>query len=114
MADPTYTYIWGFQDLNPIGRNTADPDEGLVTEIHWKLTATSSDSLSAESIGFVTLTKGDTVIPFEDLTKSTIINWVKNILGSSSVVEAETALKNNIIEQRTPVTTYGTPSSWSS
>ena len=78
MADPTYTYIWGFQDFNPIGRNTADPDEGLVTEIHWKLTATSSDSLSAESIGFVTLTKGDTVIPFEDLTKSTIINWVKN------------------------------------
>lgn len=114
MANPTYTYIWGFQDLDAIGRNANDPDKGLVTEIHWKLTVTSSDGLSAERVGFITLTKGNTVIPFEDLTKDNLLSWVKNSLGSSFVVDAETSLKNNIIEQRTPVTVYGTPSSWSS
>tara|TARA_R100000234_G_scaffold117161_1_gene95197 strand:- start:142 stop:486 length:345 start_codon:yes stop_codon:yes gene_type:complete len=114
MADPTYTYTWGFQDLDPIGRNASDPDKDLVTVIHWKLTATSSDGLSAKRVGFITLTKGDTVIPFEDLTKDNLLSWVKNSLGSSAVVDAETELKNNIIEQRTPATVFGTPSSWSS
>ena len=51
---------------------------------------------------------------FEDLTKDNLLSWVKNSLGSSAIVDAETELKNNIIEQRTPATVFGTPSSWSS
>lgn len=111
MSDPTYTNIWGFQQFDSVKRNKGEPDDGLITEIHWNLTVESSDNLSATTYGFVTLEKGSTITPFEKLTKKDLISWVKNKLGSTRVVDLEVLLKNNIIEQRNPTSVYGLPSS---
>tara|TARA_R100000231_G_scaffold671_1_gene1233 strand:- start:2538 stop:2873 length:336 start_codon:yes stop_codon:yes gene_type:complete len=111
MTDFTYTNIWGFQGENSVARNRIDPDKDLITEIHWSLTVTSSDNLSAYTYGVESFEKGETVIPFKDLTKKNLISWVKNKLGSTRVVDLEVLLKNNIIEQRNPTSVYGLPSS---
>lgn len=111
MADFTYTNVWGFQGENSVVRNRIDPDKDLITEIHWSLTVTSSDNLSSYRYGVESFEKGETVIPFENLSKNNLITWVKNKLGSSRVVDLELQLKEDIIQKREPRSIYGFPPS---
>tara|TARA_R100000231_G_scaffold88204_1_gene66814 strand:- start:118 stop:465 length:348 start_codon:yes stop_codon:yes gene_type:complete len=115
MADPTYTTVWSLNHPEgPLEYNTNNPDQGLVTCVHYKVVCTSSEghqSVRTNTHGF---DKGSTVTPFESLTESQVIGWVKTALGDSIVAELETKMKNEIIESQTPKISLGKPSSWSS
>ena len=49
---------------------------------------------------------------FDDLTKDTVIGWIKTKLGSDEVSKLETAVKQQCIDQRTPASISTAPSSW--
>ena len=115
MADPTYTIVWSLNDsAGPLEYKTNNPDKGLVTCVHYKIVCTSSDghkSVRTNTYGF---DKGSSVIPFESLTETQVIGWVKTALGDSIVAELETKMKNEIIDSQAPKISLGKPSSWSS
>ena len=114
MADPTYTYTWGFQGENDLEYNSGDPDKGLVTTVHWEVICTSSDGYTSRIYGAEDFTKGSSMTAFDDLTKDTVIGWLKTKFGSDDVTEKEAALKADIVLQRTPTTVSGQPTSWAS
>ena len=114
MTDPTYTYTWGFQKNTPLKYNSGDPDTGLVTTVHWNCTCTSSDGYTSYIYGAEGFEKGCSLTSFDDLTKDTVIGWIKTKFGSDDVTAKEAALKADIVSQRTPSTISGQPSSWSS
>ena len=51
------------------------------------------------------------LIPFADLTETQVIGWVKDKLGADKVTQLETALDNQISEQKAPTKATGKP--WS-
>ena len=114
MADPTYTYTWGFQRKYSLEYVNGGADNGLVTAVHWDLSCQSSDGYSARSYGKESFEKGESVIPFEDLTKSIIIGWIKTKFGAEEVTRLENHIKNKLDQQRTPTLKTGEPTSWSS
>ena len=114
MADPTYTYTWGFQGDKPLEYNSGDPDKGLVTTVHWEIICTSSDGYLSRIYGAESFEKGSSMTAFDDLTKDTVIGWIKTKFGSDDVTAKEAALKANIDLQRTPTTISGQPTSWAS
>ena len=114
MADPTYTYTWGFQGDKALEYNSGDPDKGLVTTVHWNCTCTSSDGYTSYIYGAEGFEKGSSLTAFDDLTKDTVIGLIKTKFGSDDVTAKEAALKADIVSQRTPSTISGQPSSWSS
>ena len=114
MADPTYTYTWGFQGQKPLESNAKDPDKGLVTTVHWELVCESSDGYRSRIYGAEPFAKGSSMIEYDKLTKDDVIGWLKTKFGSDEVTVKETQLKSEIEKERTPTTVSGQPSSWAS
>ena len=114
MADPTYTYTWGFQNELALESNATDPDKGLVTTVHWEIIGTSSDGYSSRLFGAESFEKGSSMIEYDKLTKNDVIGWLKTKFGSDDVAAKEADLKTKIDIQRTPKTISGQPSSWAS
>ena len=120
MADPTYTYTWGFQGDQALEYNNGDSksndlDKGcLVTTVHWEVICTSSDGYTSRIYGAESFEKGSSMTAFDDLTKDTVIGWLKTKFGSDDVTEKEAALKADIVLQRTPTKISGQPTSWAS
>ena len=96
---------------------------GLVTTVHWRATATENidtdetvpnyiNVISATSYGSIGLTAGDTVIPFADLTKPVVIDWVKAQMGTEAVTTTEASLAQQLADQKAPKSTAGFPTSW--
>ena len=114
MADTTYTYTRGFQGDKALEYNSSDPDKGLVTTVHWEIICTSSDGYTSRIYGAEDFVKGSSMTAFDDLTKDTVIGWLKTKFGSDDVTAKEAALKAEIVAERTPTTVSGQPSSWAS
>ena len=51
------------------------------------------------------------LVPYADLTETQVVGWVKDKLGADRVTQIETALDNQITEQKTPTKATGKP--WS-
>ena len=99
------TFTWNISQLD---RETAD---GFVYTVHYTVNA-SDDTYSSGAYGSVGLERPDTLIPYADLTKDQVIEWVKEkIGGSAKVAEIEAALQAQLDEQRTPTKASGIP--WS-
>jgi len=100
------TYTWGIANLE---RETSD---GYVFTAHWTLSATDGDHTAGSygSIGFER-PEGN-LIPFEDLTKELVIQWVQEKLGEEQVTSMESALQAQIDEQKAPSKESGVP--WNS
>lgn len=99
------TFTWNISQLD---RETAD---GFVYTVHYTVNA-SDDTYSSGAYGSVGLERPDTLIPYADLTKDQVIEWVKEkIGGSDKVAEIEAALQAQLDEQRTPTKASGIP--WS-
>jgi len=49
------------------------------------------------------------MIPFADLTPDTCVQWVKDHFGAEKVAEIESALQQQLDQQRQPVTGQGLP-----
>lgn len=99
------TFTWNISQLD---RETAD---GFVYTVHYTVNA-SDDTYSSGAYGSVGLERPDTLIPYADLTKDQVIEWVKEkIGGSDKVAEIQAALQAQLDEQRTPTKASGIP--WS-
>jgi len=90
--------IWKIVDTE---RNTTD---GFVTTAHWTVTAIDGN-YSADTYGCVGW-GGELVIPYEQLTEETILNWVWQSV-EKEVNEA--ALISQIERQKSPTKLTGVP-----
>jgi hypothetical protein len=66
---------------------------------------------AAGAYGSLGLERGDTLVPFADLTEATVVGWVKEKLTAEKVTEIEAALQAQLDEQRQPTKAGGLP--WS-
>jgi hypothetical protein len=103
MADTTFT--WAIANLE---RETAD---GFVFTAHYTVAA-NDGTYSSSAYGSIGFERPDNLIPFADLTEETVIGWVKEALGGEKVESIQTALQNQIDEQRSPSKAAGVP--WAS
>jgi hypothetical protein len=100
------TNTWNIANLE---RETSD---GYVYTAHYTVNAVSEDGVySAGAYGSLGLERGDTLVPFADLTEATVVGWVKEKLTAEKVTEIEAALQTQLDEQRQPTKAGGLP--WS-
>lgn len=98
------TYTWHIANLE---RETAD---GYVFTAHYTVDAFDGVSYKAGAYGSVGLERPESdLIPFANLTEELVISWVKDKLGEEAVLNIETALQNQIDEQRAPSKSSGVP-----
>ena len=100
MAD--FSVTWNIANLE---RETAD---GFVFTAHYTVDATDG-TYSAGAYGSIGFERPDKLIPYKDLTKDEVIEWVKEALGSDKVEQIGQALLNQINEQRNPTHASGMP-----
>jgi hypothetical protein len=98
------TFTWNIANLE---REVAD---GFVYTAHYTIDA-KDDTYSAGAYGSIGFERPETLIPFSDLTKETVVGWVKDALGTEKVTEIEVALQGQLDEQRNPTKAAGLP--WS-
>lgn len=97
------TYTWHIANLE---RETAD---GYVFTAHYTVDAEDGTYRAAGAYGSVGLERGDTLIPFADLTEDTVIGWVKAKLGDEAITNIEAALQSQLDELHTPSRATGMP-----
>ena len=98
------TFTWNIANLE---RETSD---GYVYTAHYTVNA-ADDTYSAGAYGSLGLERGDTLVPFADLTEATVVGWLKEKLTAEKVTEIEAALQAQLDEQRQPTKAGGLP--WS-
>jgi hypothetical protein len=98
------SFTWKIVQLE---RQTAD---GYVFTVHYTVFA-EDGTYSASSYGSVGLERGDTLIPYSDLTEDIVVDWLQNALGKDQVTAICNALQAQIDEQAAPTKVSGLP--WS-
>lgn len=96
------TITW---DIATLERQLSD---GMVTTVHYTIGA-KDQGKTAGAYGSVGLERGDTLIPFADLTEDTVIGWVKAKLGDEAIINIEAALQSQLDEPHTPSKATGLP-----
>lgn len=93
--------------ISQMDRLTAD---GFVVTVHWTASQVDGD-FSASTYSTVSFTEqpGQSLVPYEDLTEAQVIQWVKDSLGEEGVAAIDTALANNIADQKAPKVAAGVP-----
>lgn len=76
-------------------KTTYDISDKYIWRVYFQIKATV-DSSSAEYYGSVNLDRPETLIPYENVTKENLIDWIKNKLGTSEVAAIEGGLDNNV------------------
>jgi hypothetical protein len=85
-----------------------ETSNGYVYTVHYTVDA-KDDTYSAGAYGSLGLERGDTLIPFADLTPEVVVGWVKEKFGAEKVAEIEAALQVQLDEQRAPSKASGLP-----
>ena len=99
----TTVFTWGIANLE---RETAD---GFVFTAHYTIDA-NDGTYSAGAYGSLGFERPEDLIPYADLTKDVVVNWVQDALGADKVAEIEAALQGQLDEQRHPSKASGVPS----
>ena len=105
MAD---TYNWNIANLE---RHLVD---GAVYTAHWTINAeriVGQETYNTGAYGSIGFSDPDpkSFIPYTDLTKDTVVGWVKNALGKDKVTEMEAALTSQLDSQEHPKNASGIP-----
>jgi hypothetical protein len=101
-------FTWNIANLE---RHTAD---GVVFTVHYTVNA-EDGTYSAGAYGSVGFERPESLIPFDELSKEIVIDWVKEAIGGEEkVTEIEAALQAQLDEKHAPTKASGTPASWSS
>ncbi len=102
MTDITTTYEWKIERLDCYP--TLETFENVVSTVHWRLFAFSTDGFQTSTYGSVTLDTADMspFTPYEELTEAQVAGWVQAELGPAVVEMYETTLAQNLQDQRTP------------
>ena len=95
-------------EVNTLERELAD---GYVKKVIYRVKGIDGSEEKARETGEVELEKPKTLIPYKDLTESTVLGWVKTKLGTNEVAAIEKSLEDQIALINTPVTAEGKP--WS-
>ena len=93
-------------EVNTLTRELAD---GYVKEVIYRVKGLDGSEEKARATGEVNLEKPETLIPYKDLTESTVLGWVKAKLGTDGVTAIEKSLEDEIALIKTPVTENGKP-----
>ena len=108
----TITYDWRIANLEH------EAKDGYVFTAHWTVSATDSvanpndpegNPYTAGTYGSVGLERPDNLIPYENLTETTVVGWVKEKFGAEQVASTEAALAAQIAEQKNPSKESGVP-----
>ena len=93
--------------ISQMDRNTAD---GFVNTVHWTASQVDGEH-TASTYSTASFTKEDGInyVPYEQLTETAVIEWVKASLGEEGVAAVDAALAANIADQKAPKTATGTP-----
>ena len=93
-------------EINTLERELAD---GYVKKVIYRVKGIDGEDEKARATGEVELEKTETLIPYKDLTESTVLGWVKTKLGTDEVTAIEKSLEDEIALINTPVTDTGKP-----
>ena len=93
-------------EVNTLERELAD---GYVKKVIYRVKGLDGSKEKARATGEVELEKPKTLIPYKDLTESTVLGWVKTKLGTDEVTAIEKSLEDEIALINTPVTAEGKP-----
>ena len=93
-------------EVNTLERELAD---GYVKKVIYRVKGIDGSEEKARETGEVELEKPKTLIPYKDLTESTVLGWVKTKLGTDEVAAIEKSLEDEIALLNTPVTAEGKP-----
>ena len=92
-------------EVNTLQRELAD---GYVNKVIYRVKGTDG-TYETRATGEVDLPKPETLVPYKDLTESTVLGWVKTKLGTDKVAAIEKSLEDEIKLINTPVTAEGKP-----
>jgi hypothetical protein len=89
-------------------------DNGFVVKVHWRYSMTDTNALDvdyyADTYSVLSYTQfEETFIPFEDLTKEIVVEWVKETLGEEQLHTIEDSLIEQIESQKNPPIFVGLP-----
>ena len=93
-------------EVNTLERELAD---GYVKKAIYRVKGIDGSEEKARRTGEVELEKPKTLIPYKDLTESTVLGWVKTKLGTDEVARVEKWLEDEIALINTPVEATGKP-----
>ena len=102
-------------EVNTLERELAD---GYVKKVIYRVKGIDGSEEKARATGEVELAKPDTLVPYKDLTESTVLGWVKAKLNTEvdedgkavdRVALIEKSLEDEIALINTPVTATGKP-----
>ena len=93
-------------EINTLERELAD---GYVKKVIYRVKGIDGSEEKVRATGSVDLEKPETLIPYKDLTESTVLGWVKAKLGTDEVARVEKWLEDEIALINTPVTAKGKP-----
>jgi len=93
-------------EINTLERELAD---GYVKKVIYRVKGIDGSEEKARATGQVELEKPETLIPYNKLTESTVLGWVKAKLGTDEVASIEKSLEDEIKLLNTPVTETGKP-----
>ena len=96
-------------EVNTLERELAD---GYVKKVIYRVKGIDGSEEKARRTGEVELEKPETLIPYKDLTESTVLGWVKTKLDADqtgTVSAIEKSLEDEIALINTPVTSTGKP-----
>ena len=93
-------------EVNTLERELAD---GYVKKVIYRVKGIDGKEEKARATGSVELEKPKTLIPYKDLTESTVLGRVKTKLGTDEVARVEKWLEDEIALINTPVTAEGKP-----
>jgi hypothetical protein len=96
-------FTWGIAQLE---RESTD---GYVYTVHWTLLAQDGDH-TASAYGSLGLERPeDEMIPFEDLTKEIVIDWIEEKLEEDQIESMKQSLQSQIDEKKSPTKLSGLP-----
>ena len=93
-------------EVNTLERELAD---GYVKKVIYRVKGIDDSNEKARRTGEVELEKPETLIPYKDLTESTVIGWIKAKLGTEEVARIEKSVEDEIARLKAPVTGTGVP-----
>jgi hypothetical protein len=100
---PATVFTWHISQLE---RETED---GYVYSAHYTVDA-NDGTYSAGAYGSIGFERPENLIPFSELSEEITISWVKEKLGGEEkVAEIESALQEQINQQRSPTKAQGLP-----
>lgn len=105
-AASTVTITWNIANLERLCAT------GEIQIVHYTVEAVSDDdAYRSSAYGSVGLSRADAnaMVPYADVTKEMVLEWLKAKLGDEPIANIESALKERLREQRQPTKASGLP-----